>query len=39
MARDAWQHPPEARLGTYQCHRRQCGTIYDLPASAYQNAG
>jgi hypothetical protein len=28
----------EDRLGTYQCHRRGCGTIYDLTAAAYQNA-
>jgi hypothetical protein len=30
--------PPGTRLGTYQCQRRGCGTIYDLTASAYQNA-
>ncbi len=30
--------PPEKRLGTYQCHRRRCGTVYDLPAAAYQRA-
>ena len=22
----------KGRLGTYQCHRRGCGAIYDLPA-------
>lgn len=31
-------HPPDERLGTYQCHRRHCGTVYDLTAAAYQNA-
>ncbi len=30
--------PPEKRLGTYQCHRRRCGMIYDLTAEAYQSA-
>lgn len=29
---------PEKRLGTYQCHRRHCATVYDLTAAAYQNA-
>lgn len=28
--------PAAARVGTYQCQRRGCGTIYDLTASAYQ---
>lgn len=23
------------RIGTYQCHRRGCGTIYDLYAGTY----
>jgi len=32
-------HPPGERLGTYQCQRRQCGTVYELTAAAYQNAG
>ncbi len=36
--RDAFHHAPEERLGTYQCHRRHCGEIYDLTAAAYQNA-
>ena len=31
-------HPPEERLGTYQCHRRRCETVYDLTAGAYQQA-
>ena len=34
--RDALRHEPGERLGTYQCHRRRCSTIYDLPARAYQ---
>jgi hypothetical protein len=32
------QHPPGARLGTYQCHRRRCGAIFDLTAHAFQQA-
>lgn len=36
--RDAHQHAPGERLGTYQCQYRRCGTIYDLTAAAYQNA-
>jgi hypothetical protein len=35
---NASEQPPATRLGTYQCQRRGCGTIYDLTASAYQNA-
>jgi hypothetical protein len=31
-------HPPEARLATYQCQRRRCGAIFDLPARAFQQA-
>lgn len=31
-------HPPDERLGTYQCSHRRCGTVYDLTAAAYQNA-
>lgn len=38
-ARDAASHPPDARMGTYQCQRRGCNTIYDLSARAYQNSG
>jgi thymidine kinase len=34
----ARDHHPQVRLGTYQCQRRGCGTIYDLTASAYQKA-
>ena len=37
-ARAVAHHPPDERLGTYQCHRRACGSIYDLTADAYQNA-
>lgn len=29
---------PGERVGTYKCSRRNCGTIYDIPAAAYQNA-
>ncbi len=32
------QEAPEKRLGTYQCHRRRCGAVYDLTAVAYQAA-
>ncbi|CAN5761879.1 MAG: hypothetical protein M3418_11365 [Gemmatimonadota bacterium] len=32
------EEPPEKRLGTYQCHRRRCGRVYDLTAAAYQTA-
>ena len=35
---DAGRHAPGERLGTYQCHRRRCGTVYDLRAAAYQRA-
>lgn len=31
-------HAPEERLGTYQCHRRHCGEIYELTARAYRDA-
>jgi hypothetical protein len=31
-------HPAEARLATYQCQRRRCGAIFDLPARAFQQA-
>ncbi|HYR08397.1 MAG TPA: hypothetical protein VEQ60_11530 [Longimicrobium sp.] len=31
-------HPPETRLATYQCQRRRCGAIFDLPARAFQQA-
>ena len=34
MARQA----PETRMGTYQCQRRRCGAIFDLPARAFQQA-
>lgn len=37
-AADARRHAPGERLGTYQCHRRRCGTVYDLRAAAYQRA-
>jgi hypothetical protein len=32
------RQPPEARMATYQCHRRRCGAIFDLPARAFQQA-
>jgi hypothetical protein len=32
------RHAPGARMGTYQCHRRRCGAIFDLPARAFQQA-
>lgn len=32
------QHPPNARLGTYQCQRRRCGAIFDLTARAFHDA-
>lgn len=32
------RHPPDARMATYQCHRRRCGAIFDLPARAFQQA-
>ena len=32
------RQPPGARLGTYQCHRRRCGAIFDLTARAFQQA-
>jgi hypothetical protein len=32
------RQPPEARMGTYQCHRRRCGAIFDLAARAFQRA-
>lgn len=31
-------HAPDARLATYQCQRRRCGAIFDLPARAFQQA-
>lgn len=31
-------HPPEERLGTYQCQRRHCGCIFAITARAYQQA-
>ena len=34
----ALAQPPDARMGTYQCQRRGCGTIYDLTARAYQKS-
>ena len=37
-AADAGRHAPGERLGTYQCHRRRGGTVYDLRAAAYQRA-
>lgn len=37
-AKAAESRPPTARMGTYQCQRRGCGTIYDLTAGAYQNS-
>ncbi|MBX6366053.1 MAG: hypothetical protein IRZ00_19570 [Gemmatimonadetes bacterium] len=39
LARLAGAFPPARRLGSYQCQRRGCGAIYDLPARAYQRAG
>lgn len=30
--------PAQERLGTYRCHRRRCGTIFALPAAAFQGA-
>jgi len=38
VVRAVAHYPPGERLGTYQCQRRQCGTIYDLTAAAFQNA-
>lgn len=32
------RQPPDARMGTYQCHRRRCGAIFDLAARAFQQA-
>ena len=32
-ARTLYTGSPGARIGTYQCQRRGCGTIYDLFAS------
>jgi hypothetical protein len=33
----ALRDEPEAmRIATYQCQRRGCGTIYDLPVRAIQ---
>lgn len=32
-ARALYRGDPEARIGTYQCQRRGCGTIYDLLAA------
>lgn len=32
------RQPPETRMGTYQCHRRRCGAIFDLAARAFQQA-
>lgn len=32
------RHAPETRMGTYQCHRRRCGAIFDLWARAFQQA-
>ncbi len=37
-ARAVEHEPPAKRLGTYQCHRRRCGRVYDLTAAAYQAA-
>lgn len=31
-------HPPDERVGTYQCQRRGCGAVYDLTAGAYLRA-
>lgn len=36
--RDALRHPPDQPLSTYQCHRRGCGTIYEVTAAAYRDA-
>lgn len=30
--------PPTARVATYQCQRRGCGTVYDLTALACQRS-
>lgn len=38
MVEDTRRHSPRQRMGTYQCHRRKCGEIYELNAAAYQNA-
>jgi hypothetical protein len=29
---------PAIRVGTYQCQRRGCGSLYDLSAEAFQKA-
>jgi hypothetical protein len=30
--------PAERRMATYQCQRRGCGAVYDLPAAAFRSA-
>jgi hypothetical protein len=30
--------PGARRVGTYQCQRRGCGAVYDLPAEAFRQA-
>jgi hypothetical protein len=30
--------PPDTEVATYQCHRRDCLTIYAITARAYQRA-
>lgn len=29
---------PDTRMATYQCHRRRCGAIFDIPARAFHQA-
>ena len=31
-------HPDGQRLATYQCQRRGCGTVYDVPSEAFRVA-
>jgi hypothetical protein len=38
LARRVEDLPPGQRVGSYKCQRRACGEIYEIPASAYQNA-
>ncbi len=38
LVRALKEAPGETRLGTYQCQRRGCGTIYDLVAEAYHRS-
>jgi rubredoxin len=37
MKRALKHEEPSDRLVTYQCQRRTCGYVYDIPAAAYQD--